>query len=582
MTDAVFTSHGAPDAAPLPANPVAGRVRIEGEVKQALETGRNRLIVTGALFALAFTAISARLFDVTLIGRGAEPRVATAPRLGALETFRADITDRNGVLLATSLETASLYANARQVPDAADAAGKLAGVLGGDQADLAAKLGSGKSFVWIRRNLTPRQQYEVNRLGIPGLDFQRDERRVYPLGNIAAHIVGFTDIDNKGLAGIERRFDEQLRGAQHPVKLALDVRVQHVLRAELESAMRDFSAVGAAGMVLDARTGEILSMVSLPDFDPHRPGAVDPDARFNRPTLGVYEMGSTFKLFTLALGLDSGVATLNSTWDATYPIHISRFTIKDYRGGERRWLSTSEVLQYSSNIGAARMGVAAGPARQRDFMKRMGMLDTPRIELPETGQPMFPTNWREINTMTISFGHGLAVSPLQLANGVAALVNGGVLRPATLLKRDPSDIPPGTQVIKPETSKVMRGLMRMVVEKGTGKKANIPGYRVGGKTGTAEKVSAHGGYARKALLSSFVGAFPIDDPRYVVLAMLDEPHGTRQTGGFATGGAVAAPTIGKIVARIGPLLAVDPVDLPPRPAQPLLNARAQGKSVAAN
>jgi cell division protein FtsI (penicillin-binding protein 3) len=583
MTDATFQPYGAAETAPPPAKPVAGRVRIEGEVKQALETGRNRLIVTGALFALAFTAISIRLFDVTLIGRSAEPRVATAPRGGALETFRADITDRNGVLLATSLETASLYANPRKVLDAADAARRLAGVLGDSEDDLAAKLGSGKSFVWIRRNLTPSQQYEVNRLGIPGLDFQRDERRVYPLGNIAAHIVGFTDIDNKGLAGIERQFDEQLRGAQHPVKLALDVRVQHVLREELERAVEEYKAVGAAGMVVDARTGEIISMVSLPDFDPHRPGAVEADARFNRPTLGAYEMGSTFKLFTLALGLDSGVATLNSSWDARAPIHISRFTIKDYRGGERRYLSTSEVLQYSSNIGAARMGVAIGPARQKDFMKRIGMLDSPRIEMPEVSKPMYPSNWKEINTMTISFGHGLAVSPLQLVNGVATLVNGGVLRPATLLKRDPNDVPPGTQVIKPETSRIMRGLMRMVVEKGTGKKANIPGYRVGGKTGSAEKVSAQGGYARKSLLSSFVGAFPIEDPRYVVLAMLDEPHGTRQTGGFATGGAVAAPTIGKIVARIGPLLAIEPVDLPPRPAAPsVLNARVQGKSVAAN
>jgi cell division protein FtsI (penicillin-binding protein 3) len=583
MTESPLFGRARHTVAPPPAIPAAGRVRLEGEGKLALETGRNRLIVTGALFALVFLAIAGRLVDVTLIGRSAEPRVAQAPRPGALETFRADITDRNGVLLATSLETASLYANPRRVPDAADAARKLAAVIGGAPDEIEAKLASGKTFVWLKRNLTPRQQVAVIRLGIPGVDFQRDERRVYPLGSVAAHVVGFTDIDNRGLAGIERRFDQQLRQAQRPVRLSLDVRAQYVMREELQRSIEEFSAVGAAGMLLDARTGEILAMASLPDFDPHLPGAVPPEWRFNRPTLGVYEMGSTFKLFTLAMAMDLGVANLNSTWDATHPIQISRFTIKDYRGGERRWLTTAEVLQYSSNIGAARMGVAVGPARQKDFMRRIGMLDPAPIELPEAGLPMYPATWREINTMTIAFGHGLAVSPLQLVNGVAALVNGGVLRPSTLLKRDPQEVPPGVQVISPETSRTMRGLMRMVVEKGTGKKAEVVGYRVGGKTGSAEKVSAHGGYARKALLSSFVGAFPIDDPRYVVLAMLDEPQGTKATGGFATGGAVAAPTVGRLVARLGPLLGLEPVERPPvRPATPVQNARAPGPSVAAN
>ncbi len=579
MTDNARSAQVRADAPP-PANPVAGRVRLEGEFKQALETGRNRLIVTGALFALIFTVIAGRLVEVTLFGHG-EPQTATGPRPGAHEAFRADITDRNGVILATSLETASLYANPKLVPDPADAARKLVSVLDGNEAEIKERLASGKSFVWIRRNLTPRQQYDVNRLGIPGVDFQRDERRVYPLGGIAAHAVGFTDIDNKGLAGVERHFDEKLRTQQRPVRLSLDVRVQHVLHEELLRAVEEFSAEGAGGLVLDAMTGEILALTSLPDFDPHRPGALPPETRFNRMTLGVYEMGSTFKLFTLAMALDSGVAQLNSTWDASGPIHISRFTIKDFKG-QNRWLTTTEVLQYSSNIGAARIGQAMGPARQRDFMKRIGMLDTAGLELPESGAPMFPANWREINAMTIAFGHGLAVSPLHLVNGVAALANGGVLRPATLLKLDAAQIPPGTQIIKPETSKTMRALMRMVVEKGTGRKADIDGYRLGGKTGTAEKVSAHGGYARKALLSSFVAVFPIDEPRYVVLVMLDEPHGTKATGGYATGGAVAAPTLGRIAARIGPILAVDPSERAAKPLPAVQDARARGNGVAAN
>jgi cell division protein FtsI (penicillin-binding protein 3) len=579
MTDPDRSAQVRADAPP-PAHPVAGRVRLEGEFKQALETGRNRLIVTAGLFALVFAVIAGRLVEVTLLGHG-EPRTATGPRPGALETFRADITDRNGVILATSLETASLYANPRQVIDPAEAARKLAAVLGGEEGEIKDKLASGRSFVWLRRNLTPRQQYEVNRLGIPGVDFQRDERRVYPLGGIAAHAVGFTDIDNKGLAGVERQFDEKLRTAQRAVRLSLDVRAQYVLREELLKAIAEFSAEGAGGIVLDAHTGEILALASLPDFDPHRPGALPPETRFNRMTLGVYEMGSTFKLFTLAMALDSGVADLNSTWDASGPIHVSRFTIKDFKG-QNRWLTTTEVLQYSSNIGAARIGVAMGPTRQRDFMKRIGMLEAASVELPEVGLPMYPAAWREINAMTIAFGHGLAVSPLHLANGVAALVNGGILRPATLLKHDPAQAVPGRQVIKPETSRTMRALMRMVVEKGTGRKADIDGYRLGGKTGTAEKVSAQGGYARKALLSSFVAAFPIDEPRYVVLVMLDEPHGTKATGGFATGGAVAAPTLGRVAARIGPILAVDPAERAPKPLPAVQDARARGQGVAAN
>ncbi len=579
MTDPALSAQVRADAPPL-ANPVAGRVRLEGEFKQALETGRNRLIVTGALFALVFAVIAGRLVEVTLFGHG-EPQTAAGPRPAAHESFRANIIDRNGAILATSLETASLYANPKQVLDAAGAARKLISVLGGDEGEIKERLASGKSFVWIRRNITPREQYEINRLGIPGVDFQRDERRIYPLGSIAAHVVGFTDIDNRGLAGVERHFDEKLRTQQRLVRLSLDVRVQHVLREELLRAVEEFRAEGAGGMVLDAMTGEILAMVSLPDFDPHRPGALPPETRFNRMTLGVYEMGSTFKLFTLAMALDAGVAQLNSTWDASGPIHISRFTIKDFKG-QNRWLTTTEVLQYSSNIGAARIGQAIGPARQRDFMKRIGMLDTAGLELPESGQPMFPAAWREINTMTIAFGHGLAVSPLHLVNGVAALVNGGVLRPATVLKRDAAQIPPGAQVIKPETSKTMRALMRMVVEKGTGRKAEIDGYRLGGKTGTAEKISAQGGYARKALLSSFVAAFPIDEPRYVLLVMLDEPHGTKATGGYATGGAVAAPTLGRVAARVGPILAVDPVERATKPLPAVQDARARGNGVAAN
>ena len=535
--------------------------RLEGATKQAIETGRTRLLVAGAIFALAFSTISVRLADITVLQQGHEPRVAQAARVDDdASTMRADIVDRNGEILATSLQTASLYANPKQVIDPIEAAAKLVTVLHGlSQAELQAKLASNRSFVWIHRHLTPRQQYDVNRLGIPGVYFQRDERRVYPQGPLAAHVVGFTDIDGKGLAGIEKSFDEVLKGGGHSLALSLDIRVQHILRQELLNTVKRFSALGAAGIVLDVRTGEVIAMVSLPDFDPHNPTGLDPQTLFNRATLGVYEQGSMFKIFTAAMALDSGAVNMASSFDASKPIHIARFTISDYHG-QNRWLSLPEVLIYSSNIGAAKMALAAGTAVQRKYLGAFGMLRPASIELPEIGAPMVPSPWREINTMTIGFGHGIAVSPLQMVGGVAAVVGDGVRRPLTLLKRVPGEKPAGVRVISSQTSLEVRKVMRAVVTEGSGKSANVPGYFVGGKTGTAEKINEHGGYKRKALLSSFVGVFPINKPRYVVLASIDEPHGIKETYGYATGGWTAAPAVGRTISRIAPILGVPPED----------------------
>ncbi len=556
--------------------------RLDGAAKQAIEIGRTRLLVAGLVFAIAFSTISVRLADITVLQQGHEPRIAQAARPGAASTMRADIVDRNGELLATSLATASLYANPKHVIDAGEAAGKLVAVLPElSQAELQAKLASNRSFVWIRRHLTPRQQYDVNRLGIPGVYFQRDERRVYPQGPLAAHVVGFTNVDGEGLAGIEKSFDEVLKGGGRPLALSIDIRVQHVLRQELTATVARFRAMGAAGLVLDVETGEVVAMVSLPDFDPHNPTGLDAQTLFNRVTLGVYEQGSMFKIFTSAMALDSGSVTMASVFDASKPIKIARFTISDYRG-QNRWLSLPEVLIYSSNIGAAKMALAAGTAVQRKYLGAFGMLRPATIELPEVGAPMVPSPWREINTMTIGFGHGIAVSPLQMATGVSAVVNGGVLRPITLLKRVPGEKPEGTRVIAQSTSMNVRKLMRAVVTDGSGKSANVPGYLLGGKTGTAEKIGEHGGYKRKAVLSSFVGVFPMNNPRYVVLASIDEPQGIKESYGFATGGWTAAPAVGRIVTRAAPILGVAPVDDNDEQITAKLNVKHQtrGRAVA--
>lgn len=529
-------------------------IELEGRAKHALELGRTRLVVAGLGFALAFFLLAVRLVDLGLGGSAAEPSLAEAS--GApLATGRADIVDRNGVVLATTLPTQSLYADTRQVPNAEEAALQLAAVLPGlDPDELATKLGSGKSFVWVKRQLTPRQYYEVNRLGIPGLYFQREMTRVYPQGNLTAHIVGFTNVDNRGLAGIEQAFDERLRTSAAALPLSIDVRAQSLVAEELQKGIDEFRAIGAMGVVLDIETGELVASVSLPSFDPSRPGQATDDERFNRVTLGVYEMGSTFKILTVAMALQEGVITLRSGYDASRPLKVGRFTISDFKG-KNRWLSVPEIIIYSSNIGAAQIGRDMGSERQKQYLTALGMTTKPQIELPEVGQPMVPAKWKDINTLTIAFGHGIAVSPLQLAIGTAATINGGLLRPATFLKNENGTA--GTRVLSEETSAMMRWLMRFNVQKGSGKRAEVAGYLVGGKTGTAEKLTG-GKYAKNKRISSFVSAFPMDKPRYLVLVMMDEPKPTEATGGYATGSLVAAPIAGRIIARLGPLLGVAP------------------------
>ncbi|NQU59350.1 MAG: penicillin-binding protein 2 [Rhodospirillales bacterium] len=541
----------------LSAIPVEETVRLEGNLKQALETGRNRLLVTGVMFMIAFVAIAVRLVDLTAFGPGVPPRISHAAPSTALVIGRADIFDRNGIVLATSLPTASLFADPQDIMDPEEAANKLATVIPDINVnELLHKLKSKSRFVWISRNLTPNQQYAINRLGIPGVVFKHGERRVYPHGREAAHILGLTDIDGNGIAGVEKYFATSLNKGDEPLQLSIDLRIQAMLRQELTSAMSEFQAIGAAGVVLDVRTGEIISMVSLPDFDPNIADLMIGTVAFNRATKGVYEMGSTFKLFTTAMALDSGTVGLEDGYDASEPIKIARFTINDYHG-KKRWLSVPEILVYSSNIGSAKMAMDVGAEAQKFYLDQLGLLRQSAVELPEIGLPQYPARWGDISTMTISYGHGVSVSPLQLADGVAALVNGGMRMPVTLLKHRGPIPPAGTRVISEQTSKQMRALMRLVVTSGTGKNAAVPGYLVGGKTGTADK-QVNGSYAEKSLISSFVGTFPVDAPRFVILAMLDEPKGTKRTFNYATGGWVAAPVVGHMVSRIAALLGILP------------------------
>ena len=536
-----------------------GRISFESSKKQAIETARTRLLVGASLMAAAFFVVGVRLFDLAVFNETEDLRRAASREIARPASMtRADIVDRNGVLLATSLKTASLFANPRKINEPSSVARRLVDILPDlSEEVVAARLHADKSFVWLRRNLTPRQQFEVNRLGIPGLDFEQEERRVYPHGHLAGHIVGFTDVDNVGLAGIEKSMDAAIAGAEIPLQLSLDIRVQQILRQELSSQIEKFKAIGGGGIVLDVNSGEVVAMVSLPDFDPNAAGQASDDTRFNRMTLGVYELGSVFKIFNHAIALETGVASFASRYDATNPIRVSRFTISDFHP-KKRWLSVPEIFQHSSNIGSAKIAIDIGSEDQRRYLGRLGLLRRTSIELPEQAQPIYPTRWREISAMTISFGHGIAVSPLHLASAVAATVNGGILRPATLVghyaKR--SD---GIQVFSAETSDRMRRLLRLVVENGTGRNADAEGYLVGGKTGTAEK-QVNGAYKRNALISSFVGVYPVTAPRFVVFAMLDEPKGIKESYGYATGGWTTAPVVKGVVARMAPLYGIAPLD----------------------
>lgn len=536
----------------IAATPIQARAR-------TIAVSRRRVLVMMVLFGGMFGSIGARLAAV--MGQAGDvetvDRLQAAPAL-PLASSRGDLTDRNGLILATTLPSVSLTADPKLVIDPIEASLRLSKVLPGLDADrLIADLSSDRRFVWLRRGLTPAQQYAVNRLGIPGLAFQDEERRFYPAGSLTAHAIGFTDIDARGIAGLEKSLDTRL-AAGEAVRLSIDLRLQQMARVELQAAIDTFGAEGGSALIMDVDTGEILAMVSLPDFDPADPARASPRALFNRNTLGVYEMGSSFKIFNTAMALESGTSTLSSTYDSR-PIRVGRFLIRDAEQRPDGPMAVTEIFQHSSNIGSVHMLEAAGLDRQKEFLARLGLTRPSPLDLPEIGAPMLPRPWSRISGMTISYGYGMAVSPVQLVTAVAAVVNGGILRPPTLLRQDPGRPVPGRRVLAPEISQAMRPLMRSVVTGGSATRADVPGYFVGGKTATADK-AALGGYNRRARLSSFVGVFPMQAPRYVVFAMLDNPQPVRGTFGFAFARWNAAPLGGRIIARMGPMVGIVPAD----------------------
>lgn len=527
-----------------------------------MDNGRVRLAAFA--FCLGFGVIAARL--VTLAAFPPDDFGHVIQAADSVGKPRPDILDRNGQVLATDIQVASLFANPRRVLEAEESVDQLLLVLPEIDREVATRrLKSNKAFVWLKRGLTPKQQADIHNLGLPGFGFISETRRVYPLGRTLSHLVGHVNVDNVGMAGIEKYIDDAdpfpaaaLTSAKPaPVTLAVDIRAQHALRDELAGAIEKFSAKAAAGILLDAKSGEVVAMSSLPDYDPHVPKeALLPD-RINRIGKGVFELGSMFKTYTTAMVLDSGKVDLSGGYDASRPIRVGRFQIRDFHG-KKRYLTVPEIFIYSSNIGAAKMALDVGIEGHQAFLRKLGLLDRMKTELPESARPLVPNPWRPVSSMTVSFGHGLGVTPLQAAAAGAALVNGGKLMLPTFLPRTREEASIlGKQVLKPETSRQMRYLMRLNAVKGTAQRADVKGYRVGGKTGTAEKAGPRG-YQRDKLLNTFLATFPTDDPRYVLLILLDEPQGTKETFNFRTSGWNAAPTVSAIIKRVAPMLGVEP------------------------
>ena len=542
----------------------SGRVQLVTIRQRSLAVARIRVLLVAAIFAAVAGVAVLRIGYVGLSDHA--PRSTTLA--DALLPPRGEITDRNGAPLARAFPAYALWYNpdamgksgAPLVKRPAAVAAELKAIFPEvDEIGLAERLASGKPG-YLRRRVLPEDANRVQAIGELALELPQETDRHYPQGSMGAHVLGYVAADGHGRVGMEAVLDARLRDPAlrgEPVPLSIDLRVQGALEDELSSGMRAVNAAGAAGIVLDVDTGEVLALASLPSFDPNRIDEEGVKYMFNRVTNQVYELGSTFKPLTVAAAIDAGVVRdFGKHYDAT-PVKVGRFTIKDSHPLGAT-LNVPQTLIHSSNTVTARLSDELGPERMRQTMIDLGMNERPYIELPAKGFPLWPgEDWARLTTMTVGYGHGIAVTPLHLASAYAAMVNGGIWRPATMQRLGPGEAPRGRRVFKASTSARMRQLLRMIAVYGTGRNANAPGFRVGGKTGSAEKPGA-GGYQRSSLVSTFAAAFPMDRPRYVVIAMLDEPKGTVASSFQRTAAWNAAPIVGRLVPRIGPMLGVPP------------------------
>ena len=522
---------------------------------------RNRIFVIIGLFFFIYLVIIIRLFNVCLVDGIQLDREAFSyyrPKSGLVfPVHRANITDRNGVIIATNLPTVNLFTNPKKVSNAKLIAKKLTEIFPDiSYEDFLIKLTRRSSFVYLKRNISPQQQARVNALGFPELEFQPSEIRVYPQKELLAHVLGNTDIDNNGIAGLEKSLNERLSTSTKDLRLTIDLGVQYVIREELIKAKKKFNAERATAVLMDINTSEIIALSSVPDYDLNKRGFKDKDIKFNFATLGVYEPGSVFKVFNTALGLDSGKIKITDSFDATKPLKMGRHLITDYRV-PAKWLTVGETLIHSSNIASALMALKVGKTLQIKFLKNLGLFDKiENLEIYEKGRPLHRSEnyWQDDTVATTAYGYGISVTPIHIITAFSSILNGGIYTPPTLTFESNRK---SKRVISTQTSKDMRKLLRDVVIYGSAKNANIDGYEVAGKTGTANKLE-NGKYVRGKNITSFVAAFPVSDPKYALIVVLDTPKGSKETWGFTTSGWNAVPTGGNIISKVAPLLNVQP------------------------
>lgn len=544
-----------------------------GHIAEDVRKRRTRSVAEIAVYAFLFFAFAEVAIHLLTLALGHQNGVTLAVSEPVATSFsRPDIVDRNGRLLATDLEAPSIYADPGIVVDRDDLVEKLATVLPDiDQKELLRALSDrSRRFVWVRRGVSPKIAQEVHDLGLPGLSFRYELKRAYPAGKLAGHVLGSVNIDNRGLAGIEKYIDEKVGvdpvhaavlSTRPPVRLSLDIGVQHALEDELDDAEKRYSTKGAAGIVINIKTGEVLASSSLPRVDPTWPTQALDDKHLDRMMGGTYELGSVVKTLTIAMAFDEGIAKPDTMIDVRQPLEVGRFTVKDYHPSSRP-LSVAEVFTHSSNVGAGMLALQAGPEKLEGFLRKFGMLTQLKTEEGVVAPPQLPPSWGKAATITVAFGHGIAVAPLQFAAAAATVLNGGKPVHPTFLRRFDADSSDEKPLITENTSREMAQLMRLNVSgpDGTGKEADVPGYRVGGKTGTAD-VAKRGGYSSKSVISSFLGAFPMDDPQYLTFIVLFEPKGTKETHWQHTAGYTAAPVTGRLIARIAAQLGVKPMDV---------------------
>ena len=568
--------------APSPAG--ARKTKLKAFARELLSTRLDRSGARVRTIALGlFVAYAGLGVKLLVLGLSHDPpQTLKTAADDAISGARPDLLDRNGAILATDVKTMSVFAEPNRIIDIDEAVELITAVLPDVNAkELRQRLSSKKGFIWVKRQITPKEQAEIFHLGLPGVGFLPENKRIYPNGPIGAYVIGYVNEDNVGIAGMEKYLDEQSLTDPHvpgftvdpdrlkPVRLSIDLKATHALRDELVDGMDRFHARAAAGMIIDVNTGEVIALESLPDFDPNDPSDAQDPSKINRINVGVYEMGSTFKALSLAMALNSGKVTLGSHVDARESLRYGRFTIHDFHA-THRMLTVPEVFTHSSNIGAARLALMVGVEGHKAFLKKMGQLDRLRTELPESAEPLVPKHWGLLNTMTIAFGQGLNVAPIQAVMAVCALVNGGTMMKPTFLPRTQEEADKaGHRVISEQTSESMRYLMRSNATHGSASFANIPGYYVGGKTGTADKI-IHGHYSQNRVFNTFMAITPADKPKYLYLTIYDDPQALPEDHGYHTAAYNAGRVAGALIRRVEPLEGVPPRKEPPTQPFPII------------